>query len=207
MAWTTPATWATDEVPGSAKFNAHVRDNLLETAPAKVTTAEDLIVGAGANALKRLGVGTEGQILKVASGAVAWQTEPLDLDELSANLGSDTAVTGAYATLTSLTLSVGTWFVIAHVTFQLLSSGAQNVRFRLRDTTSGVTVAAIEWGTGDTVTSSTDKRGLACSGFRVVASGTPTIALQTQGNALLVKALLSDSEVAATGIRAFRVAD
>lgn len=35
----------------AAQFNTHVRDNLLETAPAKATTAGRLVVTAGANSL------------------------------------------------------------------------------------------------------------------------------------------------------------
>lgn len=57
MAWTAPRTWTTGEVVTASHMNTHVRDNLLETAPAKATTAGDLFVGTGANALKRLGIG------------------------------------------------------------------------------------------------------------------------------------------------------
>lgn len=37
-----------------------------------VTTAEDLLVGTGANALKRLGKGSNGQLLQVTAGALAY---------------------------------------------------------------------------------------------------------------------------------------
>lgn len=72
--WTAPRTWTTGELVTASMLNVHVRDDLLETAPGKVTTAEDLIVGAGANSLKRVGVGSNGQLLGVASGAVAWRS-------------------------------------------------------------------------------------------------------------------------------------
>lgn len=72
MAWTAPRTWVAGEVLTAALLNTHVRDNLLETGAAKVTTAEDILVATGANALKRLAVGTEGQALSVVSGDVAW---------------------------------------------------------------------------------------------------------------------------------------
>jgi len=42
----------------------------------KITTAEDLLVGSAANALKRLGVGSNGQLLQVASGVVGWGALP-----------------------------------------------------------------------------------------------------------------------------------
>ena len=51
MSWTTPRTWVFDEVAGAAEFNTHVRDNFNETAPAKATTAGELIVVTGPNAI------------------------------------------------------------------------------------------------------------------------------------------------------------
>ena len=51
MAWTAPRTWVTNEVVTKAIMDAHVRDNLLETAPAAATTADELIVTTGANAI------------------------------------------------------------------------------------------------------------------------------------------------------------
>ena len=39
-----------------------------------VTTAGDLIVGSGASAVSRLGVGSNGQVLEVVSGSPAWTT-------------------------------------------------------------------------------------------------------------------------------------
>ncbi|GAA4226118.1 hypothetical protein GCM10022254_10070 [Actinomadura meridiana] len=35
----------------ASQFNAHVRDNLLETAPAKATTSGSIFVGTGSNAI------------------------------------------------------------------------------------------------------------------------------------------------------------
>ena len=76
MAWTTPRTYTTGEVITKAILDTHVRDNLNETAPAKVTTAGDLVQATGANALARLGIGTAGQVLQVNAGATAaaWAT-------------------------------------------------------------------------------------------------------------------------------------
>ncbi len=51
MSWTTPRTWVNGEIPGATEMNAHVRDNMNETAPAKATTAGELIVVTGANAI------------------------------------------------------------------------------------------------------------------------------------------------------------
>lgn len=75
MAWTSPRTWVAGETPTAAIFNTHVRDNFSETGPAKVTTAEDILVGTGAGALKRVGV-TSGKVLGSTAGAVGWITDP-----------------------------------------------------------------------------------------------------------------------------------
>lgn len=49
MAWTAPMTAVANAVFTAAQFNVHVRDNLLETAPAKATTAGSIFVGNGTN--------------------------------------------------------------------------------------------------------------------------------------------------------------
>lgn len=52
MAWTNPRTWTTNEVVSKAIMDAHVRDNLLETAPAKATASGELFEATAANALQ-----------------------------------------------------------------------------------------------------------------------------------------------------------
>ena len=37
MTWTAPLTWTAGQVPTAAQFNAQIRDNFLETAPAKAS--------------------------------------------------------------------------------------------------------------------------------------------------------------------------
>tara|TARA_Y100000310_G_scaffold291725_1_gene319881 strand:+ start:4022 stop:4423 length:402 start_codon:yes stop_codon:yes gene_type:complete len=54
MAWTAPRTYVTGELVTAAILNADVRDNLLQTAPALVTTDGDIVAATAANALKRL---------------------------------------------------------------------------------------------------------------------------------------------------------
>lgn len=51
MAWTAPMTAAERAVWTSAQWNAHVRDNLLETMPAKATTEGSYFVSTAANAI------------------------------------------------------------------------------------------------------------------------------------------------------------
>lgn len=51
MAWTAPMTAASNSTFTAAQFNAHVRDNLLETEASKGTTVNDYLVSTGANAI------------------------------------------------------------------------------------------------------------------------------------------------------------
>lgn len=51
MAWTSPITFATGEILTAAQMNTYLRDNLLETAPAKATTPGGIFVTTGANAI------------------------------------------------------------------------------------------------------------------------------------------------------------
>lgn len=59
MAWTAPMTAVTGNALTAAQFNTHVRNNLLETAPAKISAAGDYVVATGANALGRRQVGSD----------------------------------------------------------------------------------------------------------------------------------------------------
>jgi hypothetical protein len=61
----------------AAIWNQDVVTNAAETAPAKVTTKGDLVAATGANALARIAVGTNGQVLtadSVQSAGVKWAT-------------------------------------------------------------------------------------------------------------------------------------
>jgi hypothetical protein len=51
MSWTAPMTAVSGDIWTSAQFNAHVRDNLLETMPGKATAANRLFVSNGLNSI------------------------------------------------------------------------------------------------------------------------------------------------------------
>jgi hypothetical protein len=51
MVWTAPMTAVNGAILTAAQWNTHVRDNLLETAPAKVSASGQLIVSNGPNSL------------------------------------------------------------------------------------------------------------------------------------------------------------
>ena len=74
MAWTTPVDYSTGQVITAAIWNDLIGagGNIDETAPAKVTTAGDLIYGTGANAIARLGVGSANTVLRSTGSAPAW---------------------------------------------------------------------------------------------------------------------------------------
>ena len=76
MAWSDPRDWTTGEVVTAAIMNAHVRDNFDQTAPAKLTTAGDILYASGANTPARLAKGTNGNIIHQASCAPAWTATP-----------------------------------------------------------------------------------------------------------------------------------
>lgn len=51
MAWTAPMTAVSGTIWTSAQFNAHIRDNLLETMPGKATAAGNIFVSNGLNSI------------------------------------------------------------------------------------------------------------------------------------------------------------
>jgi len=117
MAWTGGADKTTGTLITSAIWNNYlgVSGSIAETAPAKVTTAGDLVYATGANALARLGIGTAGQALKTNSGATApeWGTAGdnyiLIVDEKAQNTDGGTFTSGAWRTrdLTSEKVDMG----------------------------------------------------------------------------------------------------
>ena len=79
MAWTTPRAWVTGETVSAASMNTHVRDNMLEAAPAKAQTAGDVFYATAANALTALPIsGQAGKSLAANTGETAIEyVEPL----------------------------------------------------------------------------------------------------------------------------------
>ncbi len=58
MAWTAPMTVVDGQIFTAAQYNSNIRDNLLETAPAKATTAGGYFVATGTNAIAQRLPGT-----------------------------------------------------------------------------------------------------------------------------------------------------
>jgi hypothetical protein len=59
MSYTTPLTAVSNATLTAAQWNASVRDDLLETAPAKATTAGGIFVATGANSIAQRLVGSD----------------------------------------------------------------------------------------------------------------------------------------------------
>ncbi len=99
MAWTAPRTWVTGETVTAALMNAHIRDNLLETSAATVTTAGDIAFADAANSMgSRVGIGAANSHLVSDGSSPVWRTIATDVDTGSNTF--DTAVEGtAYVTL------------------------------------------------------------------------------------------------------------
>ena len=101
MSWTAPRTWVAGETVTPAIMNTHVRDNLLEPGPAKVTTQGDLLYATAANTLARLAKGTASQFLRMNSGATEpeWATAPLFMARRSSKTAGVTGNGTAYVVL------------------------------------------------------------------------------------------------------------
>lgn len=65
-------TWVASETVTAALMNTHIRDNLLETGPAKVTAAGDLLYASAVNALARLAAGSADDVLAISGGLPVW---------------------------------------------------------------------------------------------------------------------------------------
>ena len=81
MTWTAPRTFVTAEVITAAILNTHIRDNLLETSAATVTTAGDLAYADAANSMgSRLAIGAAGSLMASTGTAPVWRTPSMDVD-------------------------------------------------------------------------------------------------------------------------------
>lgn len=139
-----------DVIPAS--YGDAIKANFAETAPAKVTTAEDMIVGAGPNTLKRVAKGSDGHVWTIVAGVLAWAALPENLQwliHLDARLGGDAhvnwnTITGtsgaqpeylessgaqnAEVTFNNIGLGAGTWKLLANCVGNS-SSGIVSVQF------------------------------------------------------------------------------
>lgn len=107
MAWTTPLTAVSNTALTAAQWNASVRDNLLETAAAKSTTAGRIFVSNGPNTVVEraildgvvetsqtttsttyVGLTTPGPSVSLTTGALAFVFINADCANSTANIGA-----------------------------------------------------------------------------------------------------------------------
>jgi hypothetical protein len=98
MAWTAPMTAVAGATFTAAQFNANIRDNLNETAPAKATAASQLFVSTGPNAITT-------RVPSQASIATAETTTSASYTDL--------ATVGPRITVTTGTIAF-CWFAASH---------------------------------------------------------------------------------------------
>jgi hypothetical protein len=119
MAWTTPLTFASNAVLTASQLNTHLRDNLLETAPAKATTAGQIFVATGANAIAA-------RTIQSARNDAQDTTTNTAFGDLSTSVGpSVTVTTGAQA--------------LVVVSARLSCSGSSNFAYAGFDVTGATT--------------------------------------------------------------------
>lgn len=90
MAWTSPLTAAAGDILTATLWNTHVRNNLLETAVAKATTAGSIFVATGATALAE-------RIVQTATVATAETTATTTYTDLATFGPSVTVASGTQA--------------------------------------------------------------------------------------------------------------
>lgn len=169
QSWTAPRTWVLGEIVTAAQMNTHVRDDLLETAPAKVTTAGDIVQATAANTLARLGLGTALQIPRVNAGVTALEYHtPAAADLTTTAVWQDADQNGGKILVyQGSQAGVTTTFASAAITWPVTMTGAGGVCafFNQYDTDNAMT--AVMNGRNPSTTGCTLHYGL--------VSGTSTI--------------------------------
>lgn len=84
MTWTAGTDRTTGALISASDWNALLgaTGSLMETGPAKATTAGDMLYATGPHALGRLGIGSTNAVLQVVSGVPAWVSNPVLSGEL-----------------------------------------------------------------------------------------------------------------------------
>lgn len=72
MAWTTPPTAVAGTFLTAAQWNAGLRDNLLETAPAKATTSGRIFVSTGANSIAQREIKSDTVLTQQTGGLTSY---------------------------------------------------------------------------------------------------------------------------------------
>ncbi len=140
MAWTAPMTAVANTAFTASQFNTHVRDNLLETVPAKATAA----YLDGAYPVK---IGTNQISMRTAS-----QTEILTAQSTTSTSYANLSTAGPSMTKTTGTTALVLWhctmtnnsansnFMSVEVSGATTDTNLENRALRFRETETGTTV-------------------------------------------------------------------
>ncbi|MEU4772973.1 hypothetical protein [Micromonospora sp. NPDC023644] len=120
MAWSTPLTAVSNTALTAAQWNASVRDNLLETAPAKATTAGRLIVTTGPNSVAERAVESDAIATTQTTGSTGY---------------TDLATVGPSVTVTTGTKAILLWSA-------LMSNSTANAKTYMDYQVTGATTRA-----------------------------------------------------------------
>ncbi len=155
-------------------MNTHLRDNLLETAPAKVAAAGDTIYATGANALTRLAAGTAYQLLRMNSGATApeWASNDYMVVQKASETTTDTLTADTEILNLSLTAprNGGTLYAVGW-SFCGRDGGDFNMRWKLYLRIDGTDQTAYQ--------TEEDYNGVGvCVGSKAVSSGARSVGLR-----------------------------
>ncbi len=157
MAWTAPRTWVTGETVTAALMNAHIRDNLLETSAATVTTAGDLVYADAANSMgTRLAIGAATTHLVSTGSAPVWRAVATDVDT-----GSDTGISTTYVTLAAG--GVSNWAFATEIEVTVTTGTRALVLFKaeLSNNTQGARTFLSYSVSSATTTAADDSRAIA----------------------------------------------
>ena len=148
MAWTAPRTWVTGETVTAALLNAHIRDNLLETSAATVTTAGDIAFADAANSMgSRLAIGSIGTFCVSTGSAPIWRAPAEDInydDASTSQAGVSTSYLtgwGTDRTLPNVTVITGAAALII-VSCMYASNDTAGARTYISFSISGATTLA-----------------------------------------------------------------
>ena len=121
-------------------MNTHVRDNLLQTAPALVTTNGDLVYATGASALTRLAIGSTSQVLIVTGGVPAWGAGSV-VTLLKANSGTSTTTAAHNVDTVAISgLASGDSIFVVGMIDQITQDAGT---FALRNDTDAITIVSV----------------------------------------------------------------
>ncbi len=153
ISWTAPKTYSVGEVLTAATMNTHVRDNLLQTAPAKAAAAGDTFYATAANVIAPLGIGTALQNYRTNAGATApeWFTQSSAITLEGSNNTEATSASTSMAdrlSVTGLSIAAARALLIT-VNWRKTSGAGANAVFEIKLNSTVITGSIITTNSTD----------------------------------------------------------